>query len=85
MRNKRSELQNEVAEALVSSKAINFEVVGSIIAKYGARAVVNGDAIGAVITHRVFDVCIPVDWSHVVEKPAMITKNFDLAPPDAGP
>jgi hypothetical protein len=59
----RSELQREVAEALVSSKAINFEAVGSIIAKFGARAAINGDAIGVIINHRVMDACIPVDPS----------------------
>jgi hypothetical protein len=59
----RSELQREVAEALISSKAINFEAVGGIIAKFGARAAINGDAIGVIINHRVIDACIPVDPS----------------------
>ena len=59
----RSELQREVAEALISSKAINFDAVGSIIAKFGARAAINGDAIGVIINHRIMDACIPVDPS----------------------
>lgn len=58
----RTELQREVAEALVSSKAIDFEAVGSIIARYGARAASQGDAIGVIINHRVMDACIPVDF-----------------------
>lgn len=62
MTHHRSELQREVAEALISTKAINFEAIGSIIAKYGARAAANGDAIGVIINHRVIDACIPVDF-----------------------
>lgn len=62
MPHQRTELQREVAEALISSKAINFEAVGSIIAKYGARAAANGDALGVIINHRIMDACIPVDF-----------------------
>jgi hypothetical protein len=61
MSHKRTELQREVAEALISSKALNFEIVGSVLSKYGARAALNGDAIGVIINWRLFDVCIPVD------------------------
>ena len=61
MSNKRTELQREVAEALISSKAINFDVVGNILTKYGARAALAGDAIGIIINWRLYDVCIPVD------------------------
>ena len=61
MSNRRTELQREVAEALISSKAINFEVVGHVLSKYGARAATTGDAIGVIINWRIFDLCIPVD------------------------
>lgn len=61
MSHHRTELQKEVAEALIQSKAINFEVVGSVLAKYGARAALTGEAIGAVINWRLIDVCIPPD------------------------
>ena len=61
MSNKRSELQREVAEALISSKAINFDVVGGILSKYGARAALTGDSIGVIINWRAIDLCIPVD------------------------
>lgn len=61
MSNKRTELQKEVVEALISSKAINFEVVGSVLAKYGARAALAGDSIGALIHWRAIDLCIPPD------------------------
>lgn len=58
---KRTELQREVATALIEAKAINFDMVGSVLSKYGARAALNGDAIGAIVNWRVIDVCIPVD------------------------
>ena len=55
----RTELHREVVEALVSTKAVNFEAVGSILSKYGARAAVSGEALGVIINRRVIDVCIP--------------------------
>jgi hypothetical protein len=61
MSNFRTELQKEVAEALIASKAINFDAVGNLISKYGARAARTGDAIGAIIHWRVIDICIPPD------------------------
>lgn len=62
MSQNRTELQKEVAEALVSSKAFNFEAIGSVLSKYGARAAISGDAIGVIIHRRVIDACIPVDF-----------------------
>ncbi|MET0382081.1 MAG: hypothetical protein ABW032_01535 [Burkholderiaceae bacterium] len=59
MSNQRSELQNEVARALVESKAIDFEAVGRILSKFGARAALNGDSIGAIIGRKCMDICIP--------------------------
>ena len=56
----RSGLRSEVADAVISRKTINFDVVGSIIAKFGARATINGDATGVIINRRVIDACIPV-------------------------
>jgi hypothetical protein len=70
MPQKRTELQKEVVEALVSSKAVNFEAVGSVLAKFGARAALNGDAFGALVHWRVIDVCIPPE-------PYLI-RSFDL-------
>jgi hypothetical protein len=66
MPNMRTELQREVAEALVSSKAVNFEQVGTVLAKFGARAAVSGEAIGAIINWRVIDICIPPEPYQVV-------------------
>ena len=59
MSENRTELQNEVVQALISSKAINFEVVGNVLTKFGAWAALTGDAIGAIINWRAIDICIP--------------------------
>jgi hypothetical protein len=55
----RTELQREIVDALISSKAIDFEAVGNVIGKYGARAALAGDALWVNIHHRMSDVCIP--------------------------
>jgi hypothetical protein len=61
-----TELHREVVEALVSSKAVNFEAIGSVLSKYGARAAQTGDAIGVIINWRFLDACIPVDFFELV-------------------
>jgi hypothetical protein len=61
MSQKRTELQREVVEALVATKAVDFDAVGSVLAKYGARAALTGDTFGALVHWRVFDICIPPD------------------------
>ncbi len=66
MSHQRTELHREVVEALVSSKALNFEAVGTVLSKYGSRAALAGDSIGVVINWRVMDVCIPVDWQQLL-------------------
>jgi hypothetical protein len=64
--NRRSELQREVAAALIESKAINFDAINSVLTKYATRAALSGDAIGVIINHRLIDVCIPVPWETIV-------------------
>jgi hypothetical protein len=59
MSKRRTELQREVAEALISTKAVDFEAIGSVLGKYGARAALAGDAIWVNIHWRVMDICIP--------------------------
>ena len=59
MSHRRSDLQKEVIEALVSAKAVDFDAVGSVLSRFGAKAAVNGDAICAVIHWRMIDLCIP--------------------------
>jgi len=71
MSNRRTELQREVVEALVQSKAFDFEAVGKVLGKYGARAALTGDALGVIINWRVLHYCIPpysVDRSKVIEE-----------------
>ena len=55
----RSELQNEVARALIESKAVDLEVVGKVLGQFGARAALSGETIGAIIGRRCWDICIP--------------------------
>jgi hypothetical protein len=66
MSNPRTELQREVADALVKSKAINFDAIGSVFSKFGARAALAGESIGVVINWKMMDLCIPVDWLDLV-------------------
>lgn len=63
----RTELQREVAEALISTKAINLDGISSVLAKYGTRAVLGGEQLGVIIGRRVIDVCIPVDFREVLD------------------
>ena len=68
MGQRRTELQKAVVEALVNSKAVDFEKVGNVLAKFGERAAITGDSIGALIHWRVIDVCIPPDpWQRGFE------------------
>lgn len=53
MPNTRTELQKEVVEALVQSKAFDFEAVGKVLGTYGSRAALTGDSIGIIINWRV--------------------------------
>src|SRR5215831_19420955 len=59
MSSKRTELQMEVVDALIQSKAFDFEAVGKVLGKYGSRAALTGDAIGVIINWRVLHYCIP--------------------------
>jgi hypothetical protein len=57
---KRTELQQEMIKALIESKAIDFEAAGGVLAKYGARAALEGNGLAFNINWRVVrDICIP--------------------------
>lgn len=56
---KRTELQREVVDALIESRAVDFEAVGSVLAKYGERAARTGDGFAVIINWRAWDICIP--------------------------
>jgi hypothetical protein len=57
----RNELQQEVVDAILDSGAVNFEAIGTVLAKYGDRAARTGTDVAAVIGWRLMDLCIPVD------------------------
>lgn len=49
MPNIRTELEQELVDALIDSKAINLQAIGSIISKYGARAAKTGTNLVTII------------------------------------
>jgi hypothetical protein len=55
----RTRLQQEVVEALIESKAVDFAAVGAVMSKFGERAALAGDSLWSVINWRFFDGCIP--------------------------
>ena len=55
----RTKLQQEVVEALIATKAVNFEAVGAVMSKFGERAALAGDGLWSVINWRIHDYCIP--------------------------
>ena len=73
----RTELQDEVVEALVASKAINFEAVGTVLSKYGARAAITGDRFGVIVGRHVFDLCIPPDPFEVMDGIARLPQQVE--------
>lgn len=50
---KRTPLQDEVVRALIETKAIDFEAVGALFSKYGARAALDGDVLVHIINKNV--------------------------------
>jgi len=66
MSQRRTDIQKEVVEALVSSKAVDFDAIGTVFSKFAARAATNGDSIGVIVNWRVMDICIPVDFYDLV-------------------
>ena len=52
MAEKRTAFQQQVVEALISSKAINLEAVGATMSKFGQRAVLEGESLVTIINHN---------------------------------
>jgi hypothetical protein len=46
---KRTPFQQEVVEALLESQAINVEAMGSIFARFGAKALLEGESLAQII------------------------------------
>ncbi len=67
----RSELQQEVADALLESSAINFEAIGGIFAKFAERAARSGSDLGFVVGRRVLNYCIPPDPYGAIERSSL--------------
>lgn len=62
-RNKRTALEQEVVDALIETKAVDFEAAGRVLAKFGAQAAQAGTGIAFVVGPKVIrDWCIPVDF-----------------------
>jgi hypothetical protein len=57
----RNELEQEVVDALIESKAIDFDAVAGLLAKFGGRAAQSGSEFGVVFNWRTMDICIPPD------------------------
>jgi hypothetical protein len=54
---KRSRFQQELAEALIESKAINIESIATVIGKYGERAVLEGESLVNILNKNVIINC----------------------------
>jgi hypothetical protein len=54
---KRSAFQQQVVEALIENKAIDLEAVGSILGRFGARAVLEGESLVSIINRNVMWNC----------------------------
>jgi hypothetical protein len=60
---KRSDFQQDVVNALLDSKAINLELVGSVISKFGDSAARRGETLVTIIDRPAFWACgWPIDF-----------------------
>jgi len=48
----RSAFQQQVVEALVESRAINLEAVGATFAKFGERALLEGESLVSIVNRN---------------------------------
>jgi len=53
----RTEFQQQVVEALLDSKAIDFEAVGSLVSKFGDEAARRGEFLVHIINQHVTWAC----------------------------
>jgi hypothetical protein len=49
----RTELEQEIVDAFIETKAVNFDAIGKIIAKYGARAAKTGTSLVNIINKNI--------------------------------
>ncbi len=65
---KRTELQQEIIQALIDTKAVNFEAAGAVLARYGERAAIEGSGLSFKVTPRFIpDWCIPPLIDHELD------------------
>ena len=48
----RTELEQEIVDAFIDTKAVNFDAIGSLIKKYGARAAKTGTDLVVIINRH---------------------------------
>ncbi len=53
----RTDLEQEIVNALVDSNAVNFDAIGGIISKYGARAAKSGTDLTAIVNKHSIIAC----------------------------
>ena len=53
----RTELEQEIVEAIMDSKAVNFEAMGTILSKYGERAARSGISLVTIINKNIVINC----------------------------
>jgi hypothetical protein len=53
----RSAFQQQVVEALVESRAINLEAIGATFAKFGERAMLEGESLVSIINRNSMWAC----------------------------
>jgi hypothetical protein len=51
--NIRTELEQELVNAFIDSNAVNFDAIGSIVAKFGARAARSGTDLVTIINKNI--------------------------------
>jgi hypothetical protein len=57
---KRTELHQEIVQALIDTKAVDFEAAGRVLATFGARAALEGTGLAFNVNWRMIgDICIP--------------------------
>jgi hypothetical protein len=56
-KNPQSELQQEIVNTFIDTKAVNFEAIGSIIGKFGSRAAKSGTDLSVIINRYNFWAC----------------------------
>ena len=54
---KRTEFQQQVVQALLDSRAVDLEVIGSTISKYAERAARDGESLVQIVNLKFFWAC----------------------------